>query len=66
MNLTITASYFTTRATNHPGQFKVIAEDVQIEQTNNAREILLQLDQKDVIEFMEQQDFTVTKREVAA
>lgn len=59
MNINLTCSYFTTRQSIHAGKMKIIAEDVQLDQTNNPAEILLQMDQKDVIEFMESQGFTV-------
>jgi hypothetical protein len=46
---------------------KIIAEDVQLDQTNNPTEILLQMDQKEIVEFLEAQGFSVIiKQENAA
>lgn len=59
MNLTFTCSYFTTRNSIHAGQIKVIAEDAQLDQLNNPAELLLQIDQKEIIEFIEAQGYTV-------
>lgn len=66
MNLLITAKHISIEASCHPGMNKVIIEDAILEQTNNTHEILFQLDQKDVIEFMEKQGFIISKHEVAA
>ncbi|NIG77894.1 hypothetical protein F3J34_30475 [Klebsiella sp. Ap-873] len=59
MNLTFTCSYLTTRNSIHAGQMKVIAEDAQLDQLNNPAELLLQMDQKEIIEFLEAQGLTV-------
>ncbi|NDJ59413.1 hypothetical protein GWD52_21000 [Enterobacteriaceae bacterium 4M9] len=66
MNITVTSSYFITRLCSEAGRIKIIAEDVQIEQTNNIQEILIQLDQKEIIDFMEKQGFIISKHEAAA
>ncbi len=66
MNFTISASYFTARLCSTAGRIKIIAEDVQIEQTNNIQEALLHFDQKELIEFMENQGFIISRREEAA
>lgn len=67
MNINLTCSYFTTRQSAHAGKMKIIAEDVQLDQTNNPAEILLQMDQKEIIEFMEAQGYMViAKQEKAA
>lgn len=59
MNITFTCSYFTTRNSTHAGQMKIIAEDAQLDQLNNPTELLLQMDQKEIIEFIENQGYTV-------
>jgi hypothetical protein len=67
MNINLTCSYFTTRQSVHAGKMKIIAEDVQLDQANNPSEILLQMDQKEIIEFLEAQGFSVIiKQENAA
>lgn len=67
MNINLTCSYFTTRQSAHAGKMKIIAEDVQLDQSNNPAEILLQMDQKEIIEFMEAHGYMViAKQEKAA
>lgn len=57
--LRMTCSYFVGRTTER-GEIKLVAEDVRLDPTTDAFSVLVQLDPKEVISFMEGMGFRVT------
>lgn len=60
MNIEMSCDYFTTsRSTS--GQMILAAENVHLAQTIDVAPLLFQMDQKDIVSFLEQQGFLVTE-----
>lgn len=60
MQLKFTTTYFSCRAGSRPGQQVIVAEDVVLDGTNDSREVLSQLDQHVVAEWLAEQGYIVT------
>lgn len=60
MQLKFTTTYASSRCSSHAGRQAIVAEDVVLDGTNDTLEILPQLDQAVVIEWLAQQGYQVT------
>lgn len=67
MQLKFTTTYASTRCSSHAGRQTIVAEDVVLDGATDTLEILPQLDQAVVIEWLVQQGYDVSvKQEHAA
>jgi len=60
MNIELSCDYFTT-SRNTSGQMVLTAENVHLSQTVDPAPLLFQMDQKDIVSFLEQQGFMVAE-----
>ena len=67
MQLKFTTTYASTRCSSHVGRQTIVAEDVVLDGATDTLEILPQLDQSVVIEWLSQQGYDISiKQEHAA
>lgn len=65
MNIELSCDYFTTSRTTS-GQMVLTAENVYLSQTIDAQAILSQMDIKEIIEYVERQEFLVINKSAEA